>query len=446
MYPNLYYVFRDWFGVEWHALQYLNTFGLLVAFSFLGAAWTLRIELRRMEKNGVLQPTEETVIVGAPASLFELLTNGLLGFLFGFKIIGLLWGNPDGLSAADYIFSANGHWLGGLLLGAGMAYLKWSEKNKHVLKTPEKRVVRIWPHDRIGDIVMYALVFGILGAKLFDNFEHWDQFIADPIGQLFSASGLTFYGGLIVASVAVILYARKHRITIRYLIDAAAPGLMLAYAIGRLGCQLSGDGDWGIYNSAYVSDPYGKVVLADTQHTFRAQLEKNKTYFLSGSAADTSGSAVGVTDRTYTQLDRVPHLSVKAPSFLPVELFAYTYPGNVNKDGILIPGNTDEHNRVLPAPVFPTPLYETIICMLLFFVLWWIRRITKYPAQLFGCYLIMNGLERFLIEWFRVNETYLFLGIRFSQAQLIAMSLMTIGIVVVLFAKRFKPDTNNESK
>lgn len=445
MYPNLYYVFRDWFGVEWPAMQYLNSFGLMVALSFLAAAWTLRLELSRMEKNGVLNPVEETMIVGAPASLPELIANGLLGFLFGFKIIGLLWGNPDGLSAPDYIFSSNGHWLGGFVLGCIMAYLKWSEKNKQVLKTPEKRTIRIWPHDRIGDIVMYALVFGILGAKLFDNFEHWDQFIQDPIGQLFSPSGLTFYGGLIVASVAVILYARKQKISIRYLIDAAAPGLMIAYAIGRLGCQISGDGDWGIYNSAYISDANGRVTLADSSR-FRTQLEKNKSYFLEGKALNEAGISMYVTDRKYAGLEAVPHKSVQAPSFLPVGLFAYSYPGNVNNDGILMPGNKDEHNRVLPAPVFPTPLYETMICTVLFMMLWLMRRSTKYPAQLFGFYLIMNGLERFLIEWFRVNETYAFIGMQLSQAQLIALALMAVGTLVVLIAKRFNPITVTSSK
>ena len=76
----------------------------------------------------------------------------------------------------------------------------------------------------------------------------------DPMGSLFSFSGLTFYGGLICAALAIWWYARKHGIGFWQLNDATAPGLMLAYAIGRIGCQVSGDGDWGILNSAYITD------------------------------------------------------------------------------------------------------------------------------------------------------------------------------------------------
>ena len=91
MYPNLYYVFKDWFGVEWKALSFLNTFGLMVALGFLVGAWLLSLELKRKEKHGLLTPVEETIIVGKPVSLFELLSNGLIGFIFGYKILGLFW-------------------------------------------------------------------------------------------------------------------------------------------------------------------------------------------------------------------------------------------------------------------------------------------------------------------------------------------------------------------
>ena len=66
-----------------------------------------------------------------------------------------------------------------------MAWLKWWEKNKQKLKEPERRNVRIWPHDRVGDIIILGLIFGIIGAKLFDNLENWSDFVKDPIGRLF---------------------------------------------------------------------------------------------------------------------------------------------------------------------------------------------------------------------------------------------------------------------
>ena len=93
---------------------------------------------------------------------------------------------------------------------------------------------------------MIAAISGIIGAKIFANLENWDDFLNDPLGQIFSFSGLTFYGGLIFGTITVILYAKKHNIKITYLADVFAPSLILAYGIGRFGCYFSGDGDWGI--------------------------------------------------------------------------------------------------------------------------------------------------------------------------------------------------------
>lgn len=435
MYPNLYYVFKDWFGVEWKALGFLNSFGLMVAVAFVAAAIVLTSELKRKEKLGLLLPREEMLIVGKPASMFDIFFNGLIGFLFGYKILGLFFSKPESVSAQEYIFSRDGNILGGLLVAALLAGIKWYDKNKQKLKEPENRTVRIWPHDRVGDIIILGLVFGILGAKLFDNLENWDEFIKDPIDHIFSASGLTFYGGLIAAAIAICWFGARKGIKVKHLVDAAAPALMIAYAIGRIGCQVSGDGDWGIYNSAYVSDANGKSQLAQPGE-FKARLEKNSTYFIDGKAFDTSNRMVYVTDRTYAGIDAVPHKYFKGPSFLPKWFFAYAYPQNVNKDGILIPGITDEHNRVLPLPVFPTPFYETIFCTILFLFLWSIRRAIKTPLVMFGIYLILNGIERFLIELIRVNKTYSLFGYHPSQAEIIASMLILTGIILIIIGKR----------
>ena len=392
MYPNLYYVFKDWFGVEWKALSFLNTFGLFVAIAFVVAAIVLSSELKRKEKQGLLVPREEMITVGEPASAIDLIINGLVGFLFGYKLIGLFFSKPENITAQEYIFSREGSIIGGVLIAILLAAVKWQDKNKQKLKEPERRMVRIWPHDRVGDIIILGLVFGILGAKLFDNFENWDDFIAHPIERLFSASGLTFYGGLILATIAICWFAVKKGIKLRYLVDAAAPALMIAYAIGRIGCQVSGDGDWGVYNSAYISDASGTV----------------------------------------------PNKNFKGVTFLPTWFFAYTYPQNVNKDGILMPGVTDEHNRVLPQPVFPTPLYETIICTLIFLFLWMIRKSVTTPMVIFGIYLMLNGIERFMVELIRINKTYDFLGFKPSQAEIIASMLALSGLILIIVAKMLK--------
>jgi phosphatidylglycerol---prolipoprotein diacylglyceryl transferase len=426
MYPNLYYVFKDWFGVEWHALEFLNTFGLMVALSFAAAAWVISKELQRKEKAGLLAAREEVIIVGKPASIQDLILNGVVGFVFGYKIIGLLFSKAADVNAQDYIFSRSGNIFGGLLIGALLMGLKWREANRQKLAKPEKRTVRIWPHDRVGDIVVLGLIFGILGAKLFDILENLDSLIDDPIRTIFSGSGLTFYGGLIMAAIAICWYAYKKGIKLTHLVDAAAPALMIAYAIGRIGCQVAGDGDWGIYNSAYVNDYTTQKVRLAQPGEYEKVLQANTAYFVDGKIPD----ANRYNGRTAESLDKVPSLNIKAPSFIPNWMVAYSYPKNVVPDGIKIAGDTDEHNRILPQPVFPTPFYETVICTLFFLFLWAIRKRIKIAGVMFGIYLVLNGVERFLVEKIRVNEHYGSEKISLSQAQIIAICLVIAGVVM----------------
>ena len=134
MYPNLYYVFKDWFGVDWELLKILNTFGLLVAAGFIVAAIVINSELKRKEKQGLLFPREEFITIGKPASLADLLMNCIVGFVFGFKLFGLVFSKPPETSPQTYIFSAEGSFIGGLLLALVLTGLKWWEKNKQKLK------------------------------------------------------------------------------------------------------------------------------------------------------------------------------------------------------------------------------------------------------------------------------------------------------------------------
>jgi len=80
MYPNLYYAFKDLFGVEWKFLRFVNSFGFFVAIAFIFAAIILVKELRRKSRQGLLQPTEMEVMVGQQATATDLILNFLLGF------------------------------------------------------------------------------------------------------------------------------------------------------------------------------------------------------------------------------------------------------------------------------------------------------------------------------------------------------------------------------
>ena len=105
------------------------------------------------------------------------------------------------------------------------------------------------PSALVWTMMLMAGGFGVAGSKLFHIIDYWDQFVENPLGMIFSGSGLTIYGGIICAGIAIALYARNKGINVPRLADAVAPGLLLAYGIGRIGCYLAGDGDWGVCSS-----------------------------------------------------------------------------------------------------------------------------------------------------------------------------------------------------
>ena len=236
----------------------------------------------------------------------------------------------------------------------------------------------------MGTLIVWAAIWGFLGAKIFDNLEHWDSFVKDPIGSLLSFSGLTFYGGLICGGAAVLYIARKNNIKVLHMLDIGGPGMMLAYSVGRIGCHMSGDGDWGIAN-----------------------------------------------------------LNAKPISWLPDWLWAYTYPNNVANEGNPIAGCVGRFCNELPQPVYPTPIYEVIVCFILFLILWKIRDRIKSPGMMFGIYLMLNGLERFFIELIRVNTKYNVAGIHFTQAELISSILFLSGLGLVLYSYKNKEKLAN---
>ena len=417
MYPNLYYAFKDLFNIDLPFLKIINTFGFFVAIAFLFGAWALVVELKRKQTQGLLLYTKEKRIVGAPATALELLLNFFLGFIFGYKIIGAFITKEALADPQSFILSAQGNVPAGIILGLIAAGLKWAEKNKTKLAKPEERTVRIWPHDRVGDMIVIAAVVGFLGAKIFDNLEHWDSFVKDPLGELLAFRGLTFYGGLICATIAITWYAIKHKITVIHLADCFAPAMMLAYAVGRIGCHMAGDGDWGILNSAYISTADGHVAAATAQQ-FTDAVAANHTYL----AAEFNG------------INNVQHLNVTAPTWLPQWLVAYNYPHNVNNAGMHIAGDTSAYNHVLPISVFPTAFYEVVTCLILFFVLWMLRKRFKVAGYMAALYLVLNGLERFTIEKIRVNSKYSFWGIHPTQAEIISFCLILAGIALLIFS------------
>lgn len=387
MYPSLYYAIKDLFGLDWPFFKLIQSFGFFVAMAFLAAAYTLSRELKRKEEEGLLKSGTVKVLRGQKMSNSDLFISFLIGFLLGYKVLFMITNFAEiEDSPPDFLLSMNGSLLGGILgaaLSLGMKYYdKAKEDKKYNLKAPTLLEEPLHPYQHVGNLTLLAAFTGILGAKIFHNLENWGDFVKDPIGALFSFSGLTMYGGLICASIACIWYGRKHRIPTPHLIDSCAPGLMLAYGVGRIGCHVAGDGDWGD-----------------------------------------------------------PNLLPK-PSWLswaPDWAWVYDYPHNVINEGVPLENCMQAKYcmHLVPA-VFPTPLYEAIMCITLFFVLWGIRKRITTPGVLFSIYLVLNGIERFAIELIRVNTKYDVDGFQFTQAQLISSILIPLGIIGILYFKRME--------
>jgi len=377
MYPNLSYLFHDLFGsARDNAFSIIQMFGLFFGLAFFVLGYVLYLELKRKEKEGILTSTKREEKVGAGASISEMISNGLFGFILGFKV-PVIANDFEAfkLDAAGIVFSGQGNLLIGLLVGATFAGYTYWQGLKSKLDQPKTVIRNIFPSQRVGDIIIIAAIFGIAGAKIFSILENLDAFWQDPLGQLFSGSGLTIYGGLILAFIASYLYLLRNKIRPIYVMDAVAPALMLGYAVGRIGCQLSGDGDWGIINE--LAKP-GWFILPDWA-------------------------------------------------------WAYDYPHNVLNEGVTIDGCADRYCRKLSSNVFPTPIYEVITGGLIFLVLWVLRKRVVWSGFIFFLFAILMSTERFLVEFIRVNPRYDFLGTQLSQAQLISMGIFTAGVIGMIY-------------
>lgn len=101
------------------------------------------------------------------------------------------------------------------------------------------------PSDWAYEMTFAALVGGIVGARLDFVIQNWDDVSGDLVGNIFSGGGLVWFGGAVGGALGVVLWAWRRKMLGLGLLDLAAPALALGYAIGRIGCQVSGDGDYG---------------------------------------------------------------------------------------------------------------------------------------------------------------------------------------------------------
>jgi phosphatidylglycerol:prolipoprotein diacylglycerol transferase len=204
-------------------------------------------------------------------------------------------------------------------------------------------------------IVFAGAVGGLLGARVLFILEEWSSFIRHPWEFIFSGAGFTWYGGVIGGVLAATWVVRREGIPWLKAADICAPALAIAYGIGRIGCHVSGDGDWGIETTV----PWGVA---------------------------------------YTNA-----------------IIGWVHP----LTGVPYPPGTRVH---------PTPIYEFLQSLVIFVILWSIRK-KDYPAgTIFWLYLILSGVARFTVEFWRVNPP---LALGLSEAQWFSLVLSIAGCVLL---------------
>jgi phosphatidylglycerol---prolipoprotein diacylglyceryl transferase len=223
-------------------------------------------------------------------------------------------------------------------------------------------VTKSWRH-HAGEAAFVAAWSGFAGAKVLFLLEHPSSLTNSPL------RGFSMYGGLFFAGAMVMRYFVRNGITFWPAVDSAALGVFVAYAIGRLGCHFSGDGDWGVANTA------------------------------------------------------------TKPSFLPNWLWAYDYPNNVAGVGAPIKSGAcfETYCKHLQPPVYPTSVYEFGLVMVLVSLLWAMRTKMRTPGVLFGWFLILNGIERIAIDQIRTTQPWI--G-PFTQVEFIGLFLIIGGALV----------------
>jgi len=220
------------------------------------------------------------------------------------------------------------------------------------------------------NITFLALIGGVVGAKLLYVIEEWTYITSLPKDKLFttdgifSPMGLTYYGGLILAILLILLYTRIKKIKFIKTADAAAPAIAIGYGIARIGCHLSGDGDYGLPVSEFISwVPWG-------------------TNYAKGTVPPSA-------------------------AFHGTEI--------AKKFGGVVPDNTLCH---------PTPVYEFILAVIILAILWRYRKKFTVDGRLFSLFLVLTGISRFFVEFIRLNPRIMF-GL--SEAQLISIVMVIFG-------------------
>jgi phosphatidylglycerol---prolipoprotein diacylglyceryl transferase len=203
-------------------------------------------------------------------------------------------------------------------------------------------------------MVFAAAIGGLIGARMLFIAEEWGNFLHSPMQYIFTGAGFTWYGGFFGGAATVSWVVRKNKIPWLAAADMGALALTIAYGIGRIGCHVAGDGDWGTVTDV----PWGVAY---------------------------TNAIVGWAD---------PQTGIP-------------YPAGVR--------------------VHPTPIYEFLESLLIFAILWKLRK--RYaPGTMAWLYLILAGLARFVVEFWRINPI---IAAGLSEAQWFSLAIMATGLIML---------------
>ena len=384
MFPTLGHLINYLFGTD--ILFPMPTYGFVLVMAFVTSGIILNLALKRKEKQGVMSSHTDNIQISGPINYSDIIVSSIFYFVIGFKILGIAFDYDNFTNDINaYIFSLQGNIFAGIILaiiGAGYGYLQAKKTYSPEAIFEEQDIL---PHQLTINIVMVSMLSGIIGAKVFDILENFSSFVKDPIDALFSAGGFTFYGGLIFGFIAVYFYIRKKNISPLHLMDAGAPAILGAYAVGRMACMLSGDGCWGIPN---------------------------------------------------------PDIKPEWLAMIPDWLWAFDFPHNVINEGGIITNCTGSYCHILNVPVFPTPMYESILSALFLVFVWLLQAKVRAPGVIFFTAIMLNGVARFFIEKIRVNNVYSIATSNITQAEIISTSLVIIGIIGIIIMNKIYKKTS----
>ncbi len=244
---------------------------------------------------------------------------------------------------------------------------------------------------RSGTFLIIALAGGIAGAKLLFLIGEWSAFVENPVHMIFSPAGLTWYGGFIVALAALYYYVRKNNLPAGKYLDMGGLAASLGYPVGRLACQLAGDGTYGTPTNL----PWGTIFANGTHKPTQAVAD----YF--------SRNPDKADAWNYNELSNI---IVGSDRFGTITSF----------DAIVA--------------MHPAALYTFIVGIIVFAVLWKYRTNFRPPGMLFSVAVLLMAIQRFLIETIRLNPRILF---NLTEAQLISV-LLAIASVIAIVILRMK--------